>query len=302
MLRNKIIYRALNRGYYPTVLVLVLVLIHFYLFKNISLRWMFLAEICIFLSLVVLEKLMPYDQEFPNKKTHLRVDILYFLLYVTLYIFPGVGNNFVHIVIGLTIKLATFVKLPVPLVPEVEKWNPWVAFFVALIVAEFGTYWSHRLIMHSKFWIAHRTHHSSLGVYTMMFFRQHFLDSIVGNFSHLFLLVIIGFNFKIILSVIIFFYVCSQVAHSNVDLDNPWIGKILLTNKVHRVHHIADNINANSNFGICHLFWDYLGRTHRAVYPKDIPFGLYQGEKYPVDNFWGQLLDPLIPKRFKKTI
>lgn len=284
---------------YATALIITFVLTYFYLYDAISLRWMLGFEIILFLSLMYLEKRMPFIQDLSAAKSQLRIDFFHLMFFVFFFAYPGLGNDAVRFAIETTRTFFGQFGIPIPLPTGVQNLNPFLAFLLAVLVGEFGTYCCHRFLFHSKYWRAHRCHHSAPGVYVMMSFRQHLFDTVAVNFCQIMIQIIFGFNFETVIAAGLFIYVCAQLGHCNVAYQSPWLGKVLLTNTVHRIHHTNDARGSNSNFGVSILIWDRLFGTYTATYPEKVEYGLYNPEGYPSDRFWAQIFDPILPRSLK---
>jgi sterol desaturase/sphingolipid hydroxylase (fatty acid hydroxylase superfamily) len=296
------LFRLVRKYLYATALSIALAINYFYLYHGWSLRWMLGFEIVLFLTLLFLERKMPFIKDLTAAKSQRHVDFSHLLFFLFFFAYPGLGNEVVRFAITTTHRLFDILRLSLPLTPATQNLKPWLAFLLAIPVGEFGTYWCHRLLLHSKYWPAHRCHHSSPGVYVMMSFRQHLLDTGVVNFSQIMIQIMFGFNFETVVASGLFIYVCAQLGHCNVDYDNPWIGKVLLTNNVHRIHHTNDPVGSNSNFGVSLLVWDHLFGTYTTKYPSVVEYGLSDVDGYPTNRFWAQVFDPLLPRSFKSKV
>lgn len=296
---NAIVLTFVRKYLYSTALLITFVITYFYLLDGISLRWMLGFEIVLFLSLMFLEKKMPFTKDVSAAKSQIHIDFFHLLFFVFFFAYPGLANDVVRSGIETTRLFFSQLNMPIPLPTGVQNLNPFLAFLLAVLVGEFGTYCCHRFLFHSKYWPAHRCHHSAPGVYVMMSFRQHLLDTLVVNFCQIMIQIVFGFNFETVVAAGLFIYVCAQLGHCNVDYSSPRLGQVLLTNSIHRIHHTNDPAGSNSNFGVCLLVWDRVFGTYTATYPEKVEYGLYRPNGYPSDRFWAQVFDPLIPHFIK---
>ncbi|MBE9563857.1 MAG: sterol desaturase family protein, partial [Proteobacteria bacterium] len=95
-------------------------------------------------------------------------------------------------------------------------WNFGSQLLVAVLIAEFGEYWMHRLGHVSWLWRFHSSHHSSSRMNWLTGFRVHPLNMIYHHFSGIFVLMLIGTNELIILTYITIQSVSNVFQHANV--------------------------------------------------------------------------------------
>jgi sterol desaturase/sphingolipid hydroxylase (fatty acid hydroxylase superfamily) len=89
--------------------------------------------------------------------------------------------------------------------------------------------------------------------------------------------------------------------HSNLKLPirvERWLNRILVTPRMHGIHHSQVRRENNSNFGVVLPWWDRLHRTLGLNIPQsEIVIGI-AGYSLPEDNrFWSALLMPFRKQR-----
>ena len=169
---------------------------------------------------------------------------------------------------------------------------PWyVRLSVYLLVSDFGTYWAHRLLHYGALWHAHAWHHSPRYLY--------FLSGSRAGPVHIAILIA-----PTTLAFVFFpdpesYWVASlhsafQIANQHYLHSNLWapfakqLEYVLITPRMHFVHHSSKREYADSNYGFIFSFWDRLFGTFtdpETVSP-DEPLGL----SYEISNwraFWG---------------
>jgi len=180
-------------------------------------------------------------------------------------------------------------------------------FLSLFLLLDLFYYLLHR-IMHyyHLLWRCHCVHHSDLNVDISTNFRHHPFEliltwSLMSTFVWL---------IKIDFSVLAIFGGVSAIIqmwhHSNIKinakLDN-YLAYILVTPKVHRIHHSADIKHTNSNYGTIFTFWDRLFGTFtkpsNVIQP--ITYGLEYFNKPVQQSFIGVLKQPLIYRQNKNA-
>lgn len=173
-------------------------------------------------------------------------------------------------------------------------WPPLAQLALALLVAELGHYWFHRL-SHERalVWRLHATHHSALRLYWLNATRFHPLDLfalIACQSGPLFLL---GAPPRTLLMYALFTVAYGQLQHCNVALRTPRaLDWIFATPGVHRWHHSIDLREGNHNYGAVFSLWDHaFGSFFRPAAPFAGPVGIESLPDFPRD-YRGQLLAP----------
>ncbi|HEV7310418.1 sterol desaturase family protein [Ensifer sp.] len=144
-----------------------------------------------------------------------------------------------------------------------SDWPMLLQVALAVIIAEFGLYWSHR-IAHEKlfFWRFHALHHSVTRLWVINTGRFHVADSL----------------FKVVMSQIplyclgaplpVFWWLGAVTAfigiltHCNVDMRTGVFDFVFSTPRLHRWHHSKDLREGNMNYGENVVVWDLLFGTY----------------------------------------
>lgn len=171
--------------------------------------------------------------------------------------------------------------------------GPWQAFnasslgllpgtLLAFILMDIGLYWVHRFSHEVRWlWRLHRIHHSDLDMDVTTSFRHHpgevglkliLVSGVVG---------VLGFTPAHLLTYVIAHRCFALWSHSNVNLPaglERQLAKVLVTPRVHQIHHSAHQPETDSNYGQVLTLWDRLFGTY--ISPEDVPcptrFGLEQ--------------------------
>lgn len=171
---------------------------------------------------------------------------------------------------------------------------------IAILLIEFGEYWSHRWHhANKKLWWLHAMHHSSERLYAMNNFRFHPLNYFL-NFSFGVLpVMLLGVPHEVLLAYLAISQAVLMLQHANINLRNGWANNIFSTNELHRCHHSTDDTEANNNYGHAFVIWDQVFGTYKKEpelsNPKQV--GLFNAShSYPgKQSYFSQLRSVFMP-------
>ncbi len=171
-------------------------------------------------------------------------------------------------------------------IPKADTWLAsyetlpwWITLAGYILVSDFGTYWAHRALHTHRLWDSHAWHHSPRYLYFLSGTRAgpvHVLVLIAPTtLAFLFFPYPIAGTVALLHSV---FQVANQhYLHSNLWVPFPRIfERVLVTPRVHFVHHSRNRDYSDSNYGFIFTIWDHLFGTYTDpdTVPKDEPLGL----------------------------
>ena len=144
---------------------------------------------------------------------------------------------------------------------------PLIAIVLSLVALDFAIYWQHVAFHRIRWlWPYHRVHHTDPELDVTSAVRFHPVEILISAALKVVCVVILGapliavFMFELILTGFAMFN------HSNLDLgrnvDNI-IRKLIVTPRMHWVHHSNDRNEQNKNFGFCLSLWDRLFKSHQ---------------------------------------
>lgn len=174
--------------------------------------------------------------------------------------------------------------------------DPW-RFALTFLLFDFWMYVWHVLNHRIPFlWRFHRMHHSDPALDATSALRFHTGELIFSSIVRLGVIVLLGMR---IMDLIIYETVMMPVIylhHSNFFMP-AWLDKILrqviITPRVHWVHHSVVWEETNSNYGTIFSWWDRLWRTFRLRDdPRTIEFGLTQMKAEEWQTLTGMLKTP----------
>lgn len=170
---------------------------------------------------------------------------------------------------------------------------------LATLIAEFASYWSHRLHhTNEKLWWLHALHHGSKRLYTLNNFRVHPLNYVINYFVGIFPLILLGMPQDVILGYFALSLPVLMLQHANLDFRSGLLNYIFSTNEIHRWHHSAQAGEGDTNFGRAFVMWDLVFGTFRYRPRGNMPdaIGLYVSSNYPAHrSFVGQIVSMFSP-------
>jgi sterol desaturase/sphingolipid hydroxylase (fatty acid hydroxylase superfamily) len=158
--------------------------------------------------------------------------------------------------------------------------NGW-SIIATLLILDFAIYCQH-IIMHKWPWLwrLHKIHHTDLEFDATTAVRFHPLEIVISMFYKAVCIVLIGGNPAAIVAFEIILNGAATFNHSNIRISDK-VDKILrwliITPDMHRIHHSAEAIETDSNYGFSISCWDRICKTYIAE-PKQsqttMPIGL----------------------------
>ncbi len=173
-------------------------------------------------------------------------------------------------------------------------WNFGLQVVVALLIADVGTYFRHRLFHKVPvLWRFHQIHHSATGLYWIRSAYTHPLEQFAIMLAIMFPIALLGAGDAVILVVAFVYGLSGLLQHANVDARSSFLNCVLATPEVHRFHHGANQLGNASNFSAFFVFMDILCGTYRRPERHDPPrrVGLEGVRAFP-GGFLTQLVLP----------
>ncbi|MEO8604431.1 MAG: sterol desaturase family protein [bacterium] len=235
------------------------------------------------------ERLLPYRSEWNRPQGDQRTDVGHLLL-------NGLVTSRVASVVASTLGLAGAVWLAEKTGARIwpRPWPMAVQLILALIVAEFGHYWFHRLSHQQPLvWRVHAAHHSAPRLYWLNATRFHPLDLFGLIVCQLAPLLLLGADAPAMLAYGLFTGAYGQLQHGNIDVRTGPLRYLFSTPEVHRWHHSTDAREGNNNYGAVLSGWDLLFGTFFYPHQRRFsgPVGIGDQPNFPAD-LRGQLIAP----------
>ena len=163
-------------------------------------------------------------------------------------------------------------------------------YLTAFLVMDFMGYLQHRLA-HSWgwWWELHKIHHSAEKLNMITFTRTHILESIPRGILYGIAISITGHWSSFIFYFAILEFI-SMLVHSEILYSWGWIGKyILISPRIHKIHHSKDPEHHDKNFGFTLVLWDRIfGTFYQPKDGQEIEIGLVDNpfnKSNPVSDF-----------------
>ena len=173
---------------------------------------------------------------------------------------------------------------------------PWTLSFGALLIADsLLGYWTHRA-MHAipLFWRVHRVHHSDDSVDISTSFRNHPLELLITIPTSAVVVLAIGAPVSVVVTAQTIMFAASVFHHADIELPmsiERKLALVLVTPRVHRLHHNPERRVHDSNYGDLVTLWDRLFGSFTRPGPRG-PVGLDRQVARP-DGLLQQIWSPL---------
>ncbi len=177
-----------------------------------------------------------------------------------------------------------------------------VEFIVAFLLMDLTFYYWHRL-NHTipLLWRFHNVHHVDPDLDVSTSFRFHFAEILYSSAFRALQVYVIGVSLVTYLVYELFFQCATLFHHSNVRLPlglEGGLNMMLVTPRMHGIHHSAVKEETNSNYSVIFRWWDLLHGTLRLnVKQEDVVIGV-PAYLDPEDNRFLNLL--VLPFRKQK--
>jgi sterol desaturase/sphingolipid hydroxylase (fatty acid hydroxylase superfamily) len=181
------------------------------------------------------------------------------------------------------------------------------------VIADFCTYWVHRLHHQiPSLWPFHKVHHSAEVLTPVTVYRKHpvydFFSGIVeafpvGALQGLVLFFSLG-NIEYVtlgganIVYVVFNFLGSNLRHSHIWLDfGPALSRLFISPAQHQVHHSRNPVHFNKNYGEMLALWDWMfGTLYIPKERESLEFGLSDRNGTPVPQshptFVRAMIDP----------
>jgi sterol desaturase/sphingolipid hydroxylase (fatty acid hydroxylase superfamily) len=149
----------------------------------------------------------------------------------------------------------------------------WLKATIAILLLDYTNYLWH-IVLHKMplMWRFHLVHHTDLDLDITTAFRFHFGELIGSVFFRGAAVLLIGISPLMVLIYEIAFDASNQFQHSNMKIPfrlEKVLNKIIVTPRMHGIHHSMIRRETDSNFSIIFSFWDRLHNTIRLNIRQD---------------------------------
>ena len=168
--------------------------------------------------------------------------------------------------------------------PLNEITNPGLKVLLAFLAFDLLLYiWHQACHRVDALWMFHRVHHNDPHLNASTAFRLHFVEIFITNALKALLIIMLGIDKTLVLTIETFITLCIMFHHTNIGFNyERLLGYVMVVPFIHRVHHSTERSEHDRNYGAVLTIWDRLFGTYWEVDPK----GLGIKGKSPLD-FWG---------------
>ncbi|MGH8612786.1 MAG: sterol desaturase family protein [Gammaproteobacteria bacterium] len=167
---------------------------------------------------------------------------------------------------------------------------------VAIILHDLGGYTSHMMLHRfDALWELHKVHHSSHTLDWLATFRAHILEHALRHFLSPVLLILLGFPLAAVGIASVVLAIWAALVHANLGVSWRWLEPILITPRLHRLHHVP--ATSKRNLGVFFSVWDRLRGTLETnptalLQPTGVPGAV---DTYP-QTWPRQLVEPFVQR------
>ncbi len=222
--------------------------------------------------------------------------LILFFLETKFQLRKRVQNRWKRLIINFIISIPAFALLRFLFIPAMlwlafknQQWQfglnyllnvpASVKYLIAFIFLDYSNYIWHILLHKLPFlWRFHLVHHTDLDVDLTTAFRFHFGEMIASVFFRGAAVVLIGASPAIVLIYEIAFEAATQFHHSNTNISfklEKIINKVIVTPRMHGIHHSMIKRETDSNYSVIFSFWDRIHKTVRLnIHQNEIITGV----------------------------
>ncbi|MBK5378201.1 sterol desaturase family protein [Pseudomonas sp. TH43] len=251
---------------------------------SLGLDWFVLALLISAIVFIPLEKLYSKDPEQNILRPHWRTDLTYFFVSHMLV-------QFILIFITASSGYIAGWAVSPGLQASVQSLPLVVQFLLAILVADLGQYWLHRLYhVVPILWRIHAVHHSSTHMDWLAGSRVHFIEILLTRTGVLVPLMLLGFAPQALNAYVILVGIQAVLAHANVRINGGWLNYLIVLPRYHHWHHARHKDYIYKNYAIHTPLVDMLFGTFKlppkewpvryGVFGKELPGGIVQQHLY----------------------
>jgi sterol desaturase/sphingolipid hydroxylase (fatty acid hydroxylase superfamily) len=242
----------------------------------------YLPTLIIFISffiLFILEKIFPLRS--PTQKLLSRLNVNFIMAILTFLIAITLVRN-------VSLKVLSWNSEVSFGLLHFLKDTPVLKFLFGFLLLDLSFYYWHRLNHRMPLlWRFHNAHHIDPDLDVSTAFRFHFGEVAYSTIFRAFQVFMIGPDLVLFLSYEFVFQLGTFFHHSNLRIPCKWerlLQLIIVTPRMHGIHHSQFKSETNSNYSVVFSFWDRIHRTFiRSISQDNITIGV-PGYSHAEDN------------------
>lgn len=222
------------------------------------------AVLCFgFLPIALLERWLPYREDWLRSHDDLRTDLLNLLVNNGL-IEKLMSTGLAILLAGSSVSLSRWLGFS----SWPHQWPLAAQLLLMAVLAEFGSYWYH-YFAHKlpRLWRFHAVHHSPQRLYFLNAPRFHPVDRALSYVFEIAPFVLLGTNPECFALFFVYNAIVGLLQHCNIDLRLGPLNYVFSLAELHRWHHSRRPEESDRNFGSNLILWDLLFGTY--FHPRD---------------------------------
>lgn len=234
------------------------------------------------LGLIILAELWRPRNKYKFLREGLLEDIFY--LGLIFFIIPRI-NFFLGDILDFFKRFALF---------DLSTTHYAIQFTLYLVLGDLSRFILHVFMHRTKFWKAHKLHHSTTELSALSAFRTGYFEEILLVVFTIPIACLFKINGEIIEDVLIVYGTHGFLLHSNLSIKFPKLLSFIACPHFHSWHHSYDEHQRGGlNYGATFTFWDKLYGSY--YFPEERPkkFGLSPDEKVMQGNFLFRFFYPV---------
>lgn len=170
----------------------------------------------------------------------------------------------------------------------------WLQAILALLVADFVGYWSHRFRHTRAFWPFHAIHHSATQLDWLAAARMHPIDDLLDNVCVGLPILLLGFDLRLFAFLGPILILHTLLLHANVTWRFGPLRFVLVSPAMHRWHHAMELESHSRNFAGVFAFFDVMFGSFYL--PDSRPQGFGTTDDQLPSRLGRQLVYPFMPR------
>lgn len=176
------------------------------------------------------------------------------------------------------------------------SWPAPAAFLVLLLARSFFAYWFHRGLHAAPWlWAMHKVHHADTQIDCSTGLRSHPFENLIGAALAAGVVIALGPSPATVAAVTATLLVATFWHHAAIRLPAPLSGvleRVIVTPRLHLVHHSQAKADHDRNFGDILVFWDKMFGSFARPANGRVAVGLADVEHHRAQSLWRQLAAP----------
>ena len=172
----------------------------------------------------------------------------------------------------------------------------WLAVVLAVIILDMMIYWQH-VAFHKipVLWRLHKVHHADRDLDASSGLRFHPVEIVISMLYKMVIVVALGAPVAAVIIFEIILNACAIFNHANLRLPR-WIERplrqVVVTPKLHRIHHSVLERETNTNYGFSVIWWDKIFRSYTDKPAGELTLGLNEYQTDAPSGLWWSLVAP----------